>query len=414
MTLDVISAGPTTLAVDSGRWPMLEPVPTGPRARLAAGVARSVFTAATRRLGITWSTDGSPADLLLHRPDEFFARVGRHGLIGFGESYMTGAWDAPDLGGTLTVLAREVAAIVPEWMQRLRATWVARHPVEHLNLEEHTRDNVGHHYDLSNELFALFLDPGLTYSAALFARLPGQEDLHTAQHRKIDRLLDEAGVGPGTRLLEIGTGWGELAIRAAARGARVRSVTLSSEQQELARQRISTAGYEDRVDVDLMDYRAVGGRYDAIVSVEMIEAVGYEFWPTYFEKLDSLLAPGGRVALQAITMPHERMLATRSTYTWIQKYIFPGGFLPSIEAIDEVTRRHTSLRISNRLAFGAHYAETLRRWDNAFLAATEQVRALGFDDTFLRMWHFYLEYSRAGFASGYLDVQQISFVREDR
>ncbi len=144
----------------------------------------------------------------------------------------------------------------------------------------------------------------------------------------------------------------------------------------------------------------------------MIEAVGYDFWDEYFAILDRSLAPGGRVGLQAITMRHDRMLATRNTYTWINKYIFPGGFLPSVDVIDRITRRRTGLRIIDRMAFGTHYAETLRQWDERFLAARDRVVELGFDDTFVRMWHFYLEYSRAGFASGYLDVNQIVLARE--
>src|SRR5205085_10491406 len=162
------------------------------------------------------------------------------------------------------------------------------------------------------------------------------------------------------------------------------------------------------------DSRALGTdrRDDAIVSVEMIEAVGHDYWDSYFDVLDRALAPGGKVAIQAITMPHDRMLATRRTYTWINKYIFPGGFLPSTEVMDQITRKHTSFRLTGRTAFGSHYAETLRQWDAAFTAAHQRVLALGFDETFLRMWHFYLEYSRAGFASGYIDVQQLTFVKE--
>ncbi len=238
------------------------------------------------------------------------------------------------------------------------------------------------------------------------------ESLHEAQVRKMDRLLDQTGVGEGSRVLEIGTGWGELAIRAAARGATVHSVTLSKEQLDLAGQRVAEAGYADQVTLELSDYRDIEGSYDAIVSVEMIEAVGHEFWSTYFRTIDRLLAPGGRVGIQAITMPHDRMLATRNTWTWINKYIFPGGFLPSVTAIDEVTRADTTLRLTDRLSFGQHYAETLMRWDQAFRAAGGQLRQLGFDRTFERMWHFYLEYSRAGFASGYIDVQQLTFTRE--
>jgi cyclopropane-fatty-acyl-phospholipid synthase len=218
-------------------------------------------------------------------------------------------------------------------------------------------------------------------------------------------------------VLEIGTGWGELAIRAARRGAYVHTITLSVEQLELAEERIAAAGFADRVEVQLMDYRALGttGRtYDAVLSVEMIEAVGHEFWGTYFRTIDQVLAPGGKVSIQAITMPHDRMLATRDSHTWINKYIFPGGFLPSVEVIDEITRDETALRLVDQLEMGSHYAETLRRWDRRFLGQREAVLALGFDDMFMRVWHFYLAYSQAGFASGYINVSQLTFTREDR
>jgi cyclopropane-fatty-acyl-phospholipid synthase len=206
----------------------------------------------------------------------------------------------------------------------------------------------------------------------------------------------------------------------------VRSITLSTEQKELAERRIADAGMADRVTVQLLDYRAlVSGStdaageasgtpaYDVVLSVEMIEAVGHEFWNDYFAVIDRVTAPGGRVGLQAITMPHDRMLATRNTYTWIGKYIFPGGHLPSVEVIEQIAQRDTTLRVVDRLSFGSHYAETLRQWDERFSAARERVLALGFDETFVRMWHFYLAYARAGFASAYLDVNQIVLAREE-
>ena len=419
-------------APDLDRWPALASYPRGPKARVAAAVARQLFVHTTHRLGITVSYDGElvagrRADLVLHRPDEFFARIGNDGLIGFGESYMSGAWDASDLAGTLTVLCSQISDLLPVWMQRMRAAYVARPPRSQRNSRRNTRANIAHHYDLSNDLFAMFLDPTLSYSSAMFdtdvvtepdhvrlvAPVPGT-DLNDAQARKIERILDVAAVGAGTRVLEIGTGWGELAIRAARRGATVRSVTLSGEQQALARERIAAAGLTDRISVDLLDYREVTGTYDAVVSVEMIEAVGHEYWTTYFQAIDGLLAPGGTVAIQAITMPHQQMLATRNTWTWINKYIFPGGFLPSVTALEDVTRTHTSLRLTGRTSFGSHYAETLRQWDDRFTRASADVLGLGFDETFLRLWHFYLSYSRAGFASEYLDVQQLTFMREGR
>ena len=409
-----------TLAADRPAlaWPGLDAVPAGARTAVSGAVARTLFRHAIDRLPVSVAVEGEVLGsggptMTVHRPEELFARLGRDGLIGFGEAYLTGSWDADDLAAFLTVLAGQVADLVPRPLQRLRRLVQPRTPAAHRTSKDHTRDLIAHHYDLSNDLFGLFLDETLSYSSALFD--PADRDtapLDEAQRRKIDRLLDVTGVGPGTRVLEIGTGWGELAIRAAARGATVRSLTLSVEQQALARERIAAAGHADRVTVDLCDYRDATGEHDVVLSVEMVEAVGLEFWPTYFSTLDRLLAPGGRAGLQAILMPHDRMLATRGGYTWINKYVFPGGFLPSARAIDEVTAAHTSLRVADRLSFGPDYAETLRRWDDAFRARSGEVLALGFDETFLRMWHFYLCYSRAGFASGYLDVQQLLLTRE--
>ncbi|WP_240999946.1 cyclopropane-fatty-acyl-phospholipid synthase family protein, partial [Streptomyces sp. Tu 4128] len=299
----------------------------------------------------------------IHDPDAFHGRIGAQGLIGFGESYMAGEWDAPDLVGALGVLAANAAHLVPAPLQRLRRLWHQRQPAALRNTPEGARSNISSHYDLSNDLFALFLDETLSYSSAVFLGFPARrESLATAQQRKIDRLLDLAEVGDGTRLLEIGTGWGELALRAAARGAHVTSLTLSREQRDRALERAREAGLTDRVRVELRDYREERGTYDAVVSVEMIEAVGAEFWPVYFRALDDRLAPGGRAALQAITLPHDRMTASRSTHTWIQKYVFPGGLIPSTEAIETTVRDHTGLRVARRDGFGAHYAETLRLW----------------------------------------------------
>lgn len=240
---------------------------------------------------------------------------------------------------------------------------------------------------MSNALFAEFLDDTMTYSSALFDTHPASwEQLADAQRRKIDRLLDAANVGPGCRVLEIGTGWGELCLRAAARGAQVRSITLSAQQCSLARQRVAAVGASDQVSIELCDYRDVDGCYDAVVSVEMVEAVGFSWWPTYFAALDNLVTPGGRVAIQAITMPHSRMLASRNTHTWIQKYIFPDGMLPSTQVVLAITERHTSLRTVGMLSLRPHYAETLRLWRERFLRRRDAVSALGFDRVFQRMW----------------------------
>ncbi|MGP3751353.1 class I SAM-dependent methyltransferase [Streptomyces sp. IBSNAI001] len=414
-------AGPANaprVTADPGRWPDVAALPRASRARTA--LAERLVRRALARLPLRARLAGRDSVGLggplmeIREPDAFFRRIGASGLIGFGESYMAGEWDSPDLVGVLTVLAGNAAGLVPAPLQKLRSLWALRQPAAQTNTPEGARDNISHHYDLSNDLFALFLDDTLTYSSAVFRGFPAEQELlSAAQHRKIDRLLDLAGVGRGTELLEIGTGWGELAVRAAARGARVTTLTLSREQRELARGRIREAGLQDRVDVRLSDYRDVTGEYDAVVSVEMIEAVGEEFWPEYFRTLERCLAPGGRIALQAITMPDDRMLASRHTYTWIQKYVFPGGLLPSTEAMDRVTAGHTSLRTERRDGFGAHYAETLRLWRERFTERAAEVDALGFDAVFRRMWTFYLAYSEAGFRSGYLDVQQILLTRED-
>ncbi|MGW4695331.1 class I SAM-dependent methyltransferase [Kitasatospora cineracea] len=408
-------------AVDPSRWPDVARVPHAP---LRAAVAGRLLRRVAANRGLRVELPGgrpllpSPAQapvLRLHRPEAFLHRVGTGGLIGFGESYQAGDWDSPDLVRLLTALAARPETLVPPGTGWLRRLYVRRPPAAELSTAANAPRNIHRHYDLSNELFALFLDPTMSYSSAVFSDpSPATHwpDLVPAQHRKIDRLLDLARVGPGTRLLEIGTGWGELALRAAARGAEVVTLTLSAEQLALARRRIAAAGQSDRVEVRLCDYRQARGAFDAIVSVEMIEAVGRPFWPAYFTALDRLLAPGGRVALQAITMPHARMLASSDTYTWILKYVFPGGQIPSLRAISDTAAAHTRLRVDAADAYGPHYAETLRLWRERFTGRAEQVAALGFDEVFRRMWELYLAYSEAGFRSGYLNVHQVLLSRD--
>ena len=415
--------------IDSRRWPAVAKVPSGPVAAASAVVADRLLRRAAARLplrlvypdGVVGAADPTAPTMVIHRPDALARRIGRHGLIGFGESYMAGEWsckESPhDLTQVLTVFASSVADLVPGTLQRLRPIAPAFRPRWRSANRDQARRNVAEHYDLSNDLFAEFLDETMTYSCALFAQLPARTpkwpDLAAAQRDKIDRLLDVAGVQDGSRVLEIGTGWGELSIRAASRGAHVRSVTLSAEQQHLARLRVAAAGLSDSVQIDLCDYRDAEGCYDAVVSVEMIEAVGYHAWPRYFATLEQLVRPGGRVAIQAITMPHERMLASRNTRTWIQKYIFPGGLLPSTRVIADITERHTGLRTVDMTSLRPHYAETLRLWRERFTQRRDALAHLGFDEVFGRMWELYLAYSEAGFRSGYLNVYQWTFAREE-
>jgi len=411
--------GTHSTAIDPELWPDVARLPRGPlnpaAARIAAGLLRRAALRLPLRLvypdgSVVGAADPTLPTLVLRHPDRLARRVGHSGLIGFGESYMAGEWMSDDLAGVLTAFATSMADLVPRSLQRMRPIALTRQPRSQHNSPDQARRNVSEHYDLSNELFAEFLDETMTYSSALFETMPATfGDLAGAQRRKIDRLLEVARVGAGTRVLEIGTGWGELCLRAAARGAQVRSVTLSEEQRALSTRRVAAAGLSDRVDIELRDYRDVEGRYDAVISVEMIEAVGYEFWLRYFHTLDRLVTPGGRVAIQAITMPHSRMLASRNTHTWIQKYIFPGGMLPSTEAILGITGRQTTLRTVDMFSLRPHYAETLRLWRERFSARHQAVSALHFDEVFQRMWELYLAYSEAGFRSGYLDVYQWTF-----
>lgn len=396
--------------------PPVPAVPRGAAALARAAVARAALRRVTARVPLliqapdgSQSGAGDPTSpvLVIRDEDAFYRRLGS-GTAGLAEAYMTSAWDSEDLPGLFTVLAEHVTTLVPAPLRALRRCYIPRQPAAEQATIEGARRNIERHYDLSDDLFALFLDPTMTYSSALFG--PG-DSLGAAQRRKIDTLLDRTGVGPGSTVLEIGTGWGELAIRAAARGARVTTLTISPSQWATARRRTAAAGVAGRVDVQLRDYREATGNYDAIVSVEMVEAVGERYWPAYFKAVDRLLAPGGRAGVQAIVMRHDRMLATRGGHSWIHQYIFPGGQIPSVQAISDVLRAHTRLRMSEDYPMGQHYARTLAQWRERFLAAGDEVARLGFGHTFQRMWNLYLAYSEAGFRAGYLDVHQFVLER---
>lgn len=389
-----------------------------PHDRLRAGVARWLLRRIAPHVPVQvvlpdGSTLGPTAP---HLPvleivnDDFFHRLGVDLKIGLGEAYMAGDWrprPGHDLADVLTPYAERLLDIVPDWLRRFRKLVEPLHPSHEQNDKSGARSNIARHYDLSNDLFRAFLDETMTYSAADFAGdRPGFGGLATAQHRKIERILDFAGVQSGMRVLEIGTGWGQLALQAAQRGAYVHTITLSKEQAELAQARVDAAGVADHVQIELRDYRDVDGEYDAIVSVEMIEAVGEKFWQTYFDTIVRHLKPGGRFGLQAITMPHDRMLASRHAYTWIHKYIFPGGLIMSVDAI----KHHASaLQLEQQHSLGLDYAHTLKLWRARFDEQQAVVRGLGFDEVFDRMWEFYLAYSEAGFRAGHLDVWQFGF-----
>jgi cyclopropane-fatty-acyl-phospholipid synthase len=333
----------------------------------------------------------------------------KSGDIGFAESYIAGDWSTPHLPELLQLLSanRQAldAAIYGHWAGRLL------YRLKHLlnrNTRANSRKNIHAHYDLGNAFYRLWLDPSMNYSSACFEGHL-DDDLTVAQHAKVARALRQVGLQPDQRLLEIGCGWGALAEKACVEfGARVTGVTLSTEQLAFARERLASQGQGARADLLLQDYRDIDdGPYDAICSIEMIEAVGQEYWPTYFQAVQRLLKPGGKACIQSIVIDDglfERYL--RST-DFIQQYIFPGGCLPSPTEFRRQAEA-AGLRVVDDFAFGADYAETCRRWRESFLARREEVLQLGFDERFIRIWEFYLAYCEAGFSSGDIDVQQFT------
>lgn len=411
-------------ATDSSScWPEVFTVPSGPVAAASALVADRLIRRAVAGLPIrlvypdgtvVGTGDATAPALIVNEPDRLARRVGRYGMVGFGESFMAGEWESTDLVGLLTALTPAFDGMGRGWLSQVKpVVLAAQRRSPRPSREEHLRNTAAHFEDVSSDLFVEFLDETMTYSSAFFERLPASWlDLAGAQRRKIDRLLDAAGVGPGTRLLELGTGWGELCIRAAARGAEVHSVTPSDRQAWLARKRVVAAGRSDRVRIDVCDYRDIEGSYDAVISVEMIEAVGHRSWRGFLQSIDRLVKPGGSVVIQAIVSPHAQMVAARDSQTWLQKYIFPGGTVPSAKAILDLTRRHTGLRPVDMLSLRDHYAETLRLWREQFLQRRKTLKHIGFDEIFARMWELYLAEREARFRSGNLNVYQWAFVKE--
>jgi cyclopropane-fatty-acyl-phospholipid synthase len=419
--LVLVSSQSRPAAIDSDRWPEVFAAPSGPVATASAVFADRLLRRAVAGLPmrvaypdgtVIGAGDASSPTLTLNDPERLARRMGRHGLVGFGESYMAGEWESTELVAVLTIMAPVLNDVLPRGLRRLKPLAV-RPGAPRFSREQMQRNIAAHYDDVSSDLFIEFLDETMTYSSALFDRLPASwPDLARAQRRKIDLLLDAAGVGPGTRLLEVGTGWGELCIRAASRGAYVHSVTPSDRQMWLARQRIAAAGKSDRVRIDVCDYRDIDGHYDAVISVEMVEAVGHRSWPDFLRTLGRLVRPGGHVVIQAITMPHAHLLATRNSQTWIQKYIFPGGQIPSAKALLAITQRDSPLRLFDMTALDDHYAETLRLWRERFMQRRKTLSHIGFDAVFARMWEFYLADREAGFRSGNLNVYQWTFVNQ--
>jgi cyclopropane-fatty-acyl-phospholipid synthase len=338
-------------------------------------------------------------------------RMFRNGDIGLAECYRDGLVQTSDIAALLRLGIQNQQAL--EKVIRGNRLLNLGYRIKHLlrrNSRKGSSKNIQAHYDLGNDFYRLWLDPGMTYSSARFAAGRGG-DLGQAQGCKYQRMLDRIGARPGDSVLEIGCGWGGFAEYAAGQGLRVHGVTLSKEQLGYARERIARAGLAPRVTLELRDYRDLEGRYDHIVSIEMLEAVGEAYWPVYFERLKALLKPGGRAAIQTITIDDAYFEDYRKGTDFIQQYIFPGGMLPSQRVLETLAARH-GLRVGQVEAFGVDYAETLRRWRHNFEARLQQVRELGFDTPFIRLWRFYLAYCEAGFEEGRIGVLQFQLRRE--
>lgn len=327
-----------------------------------------------------------------------FTRMVFESDIGVGESYTAGEWDSPDLVALIKLMIDNVHFV--EYQSLLgRVTIPARQWLRWLtqrNTPTGSRRNIRDHYDLGNSFFDLFLDPTRTYSCAVFEK--AEDSLEQAQRNKIRRLLDRARIEPGQHILEIGSGWGALALEAVRTyGCRVTTITLSEEQKRYVEQLAREQGVSDRLRVELRDYRTMRGKFDRVVSCEMLEAVGHENLGRYFAAVDRLLKPEGLAVIQVITMPDHRYDAYRRAGDWIQKHIFPGAVIPSLAAITAAMARHSRLMVESLENIGPHYAPTLRAWREAFEARREDVERLGFDDAFRRSWHYYFCYCEAAF-----------------
>ncbi len=356
------------------------------------------------------SEDGPRAAIRLRNWNACTAAL-HSGDIGFAESYIAGDWTTPDLAALLKLFVANRDEIESMVYGRWWGSLLYR--VKHLfnrNSKRGSRKNIHAHYDLGNEFYRLWLDPTMNYSSAWFEGDLARP-MPEAQQAKVRRALREAGVKPGDRVLEIGCGWGALAECAAREfGAHVTGVTLSTEQLAWAQRRLADAGLAG--DLRLQDYRDIAdGPFDAIASIEMFEAVGREYWPSFFATVHGQLKRGGKACIQSITINDRYFERYVKSTDFIQQYIFPGGLLPSPSAFREAAAR-AGLRVVNELDFGADYAETLRRWRETFLSEEQRVRRLGFDTRFMRIWEFYLAYCEAAFATGSTSVMQFTLQRD--
>lgn len=335
------------------------------------------------------------------------------GTIGVAESYMDGDWESPDAGAFLELILVNTN-VVRNYTNGPRGLFLLVEKFRHwlnANTRNGSKRNISAHYDLGNAFYAQWLDPTMTYSSALYSR--GANDLASAQVAKYRALAEATGIGPNDHVLEIGCGWGGFAEFAAGEiGCKVTGLTISREQLAFARERMAKAGLSDRVELKFQDYRDETGTYDRIVSIEMFEAVGERYWSAYFSKLSECLKPGGRAGLQIITILQEAYAEYRANPDFIQKYVFPGGMLPTREHLATLGKE-VGLATASDMGFGHDYARTLSEWRLRFWAAWERIVPLGFDERFRKLWEFYFYYCEAGFRAKNIDVRQVVYTRPD-
>jgi cyclopropane-fatty-acyl-phospholipid synthase len=351
-----------------------------------------------------------PEPVVIHVHDaRLYGDVAFGGSVGAGEAYMRGYWTSAQMVDVVRLFVLNMDTLDGLETGLARFTNPLRKAVHALrrNSRAGSRRNIAAHYDLGNEFFRSFLDETLMYSSATFEH--ATQSLHDAQLARLDRICRKLELGPDDHLLEIGTGWGGLALHAAQHfGCRVTTTTISREQWTLARERVREAGLEDRIEVLCEDYRDLTGTYDKLVSIEMIEAIGHEYHDTYFARCAQLLEPEGAMLLQAITIADQRYERARRSVDFIQRYIFPGSCIPSVAALSDSIARASDLRVFDLEDIGPHYATTLAHWRQNFRANLPHIRALGYDDTFIRMWEYYLCYCEGGFAERVLgDVMML-------
>ncbi|MBN9040133.1 MAG: cyclopropane-fatty-acyl-phospholipid synthase [Rhizobiales bacterium 62-47] len=358
-----------------------------------------------RRLRLGGVEPGPSAAMTLYNYS-FATRLLNGGDIGIAEAYLRGEWDTPDLTQFLYLFCvnQEMIQAMLGENPVMRLVQLVRHWFNR-NTPRQARRNIYAHYDIGNAFYSAWLDPSMTYSSALFEN--GTHDLTAAQHNKFRRLAEAIDLRPGQNLLEIGCGWGGFAEFAAKNyDVHVVGLTISEQQRDFARQRIQDAGLNDKVEIRFQDYRDERGQYDRIASIEMIEAVGEQFWPQYFSQIRDRLRPGGLAGIQAITIQDRFFQTYRREVDFIQRYIFPGGMLPSPGVLKSMGDRFGVPVIRERI-FGQDYAKTLATWRNNFRTAWPNIKSLGFDDRFKRLWEYYLAYCEAGFLSGNIDVRQV-------